>query len=670
MRDWNLQKTKAPNKAQTWIYRYGADLLIGFFLMVVAIFYGVIGENSYIAVHDNLDLFIPQFQMMKDAGSFFAHDVPSQFLGGISRDVLPSEWSLYTLLYVIFPAFPAYVIGYLLKIVLAVVSFRLLAKDMILHPMSGNAADAAVTTGSANRMSASGAAAGAADDLYDRCRPLILICGFAYGALNLFPMFGIPFATVPLIVYLLRNCYRNPSWKWYLLIFCFPFVSYFSYFGLFILAYLAVAVLWLWIRDGVSRHVPAGRLAGRCRGVFRYLSWPLVLSVVLLSLGCAVFEYRLFATMLLDDTVTIRTSMAQLSLSMGDALKEAFDVLVNGMMHADDAHKFFVMPVCLVYFVFLNARYVVRGNVRGIFRDVFNLGVLLVLFNALIYGLYDTSGLRGLVETLLPPLTGWQFNRTIFFSPFVWYGMLCMVCCRLVGGESWTRLRRTKGADGPTAVLEKAPLSERAVLCRRVLAFVLAFTAAAVVLLYDNRYNDLRHTAYGAYYAARHDGERIDTLNWEEFYSTDLFEQAKADIGYQDGEWAVAYGMYPAVLEYNGISTLDGYLGYYSQDYKDTFRKVIAPALDRMESARINYDDWGARCYLYYGTDVAVDMSTKSLRGLTDTDLYVDLEALRAMNCKYLFSRIKVTGPNVPELIASYEDWEGQEYPLYVYRVQ
>ena len=69
-------------------------------------------------------------------------------------------------------------------------------------------------------------------------------------------------------------------------------------------------------------------------------------------------------------------------------------------------------------------------------------------------------------------------------------------------------------------------------------------------------------------------GKESNDLSYGEFYSEELFAKAKEDIGY-NGEWSAAYGFHPAILEYNGISTLDGYLGFYSQDYKDRFRKVI-----------------------------------------------------------------------------------------------
>ena len=97
-------------------------ILIGLFLLSVAMVYVFFGESSYIAVHDNLDLFVAQFQMLKNTDSFFAHGVDVPFLGGVTRDNLPSELSLYTLLYFMFPSFAAYIIGYLLKVILAVFS--------------------------------------------------------------------------------------------------------------------------------------------------------------------------------------------------------------------------------------------------------------------------------------------------------------------------------------------------------------------------------------------------------------------------------------------------------------------------------------------------------------------------------------------------------------------
>jgi len=103
-------------------------IVVGF-IVFAALVFGLCGEDSILAVHDNLDLFIPQFQMMKNTGTFFGQDKIVPFLGGISRDTLPSEFSLYTFLYMILPSYPAYITGYILKIVIALFSCILLAKD-------------------------------------------------------------------------------------------------------------------------------------------------------------------------------------------------------------------------------------------------------------------------------------------------------------------------------------------------------------------------------------------------------------------------------------------------------------------------------------------------------------------------------------------------------------
>ena len=160
----------------------------------------------------------------------------------------------------------------------------------------------------------------------------------------------------------------------------------------------------------------------------------------------------------------------------------------------------------------------------------------------------------------------------------------------------------------------------------------------------------------------------MDELSYEQFYAVELFEEIKADIGY-GGEWAAAYGFHPAVLEYNGIATLDGYLGFYSQQYKEDFRKIIAPALERVEATRIYYDDWGARAYLYSGTDLSIVSATKTVYA-TDDRIYMDGEAFGALGGKYLFSRIRFSNAQDAglSLLGEYTARDGS-MTVYVYHI-
>lgn len=572
------------------ISRWYLVITAGFLLFAGLVFF-ICGEKSVIAVHDNLDLFIPQFQMMKDTGTFFSHGKDVPFLGGISRDVLPSEFSLYTVLYMILPAYPAYVIGYLLKIVIAVFSCILLAKDVC-------------------------------GENYEEYKPLVWVLGLAYGALNVFPAFGIPFASIPLALWLSLRVCREPKIKWYVFLFFYPLLSYFSYFGLFILAYMALAFLWPWIRDK--------KFPGR-----------LLLAICILSAGCIACEYRLFGTMLLGDEATIRTTMEAGSFTAGEIIRTIGEVFAKGMFHAESVHTYLVLPVCILYFFYLNICYLGSKNSKGIFHDLYNLLMLVIVFNSAVYGIYYWEGFRGLVEKLCPPLTGWQFNRTVFFSPFLWYAAFFLVLKRMY--ESRSHKKAMKAA-----------------------ANLLAVAALLLIVLTNTRYNDLYHTCFDQVYRLAK-GAPSNQLGFGEFYSEELFEEAKADIGY-GGEWSAAYGFYPAILEYNGIATLDGYLGFYSQDYKEAFRKIIAPALERVGESREYFDTWGARASLYSGTDISIVSATRDYH-VTDNEIYIDTDAFKALGGRYIFSRIELSNDKEAglALIGSYTH-EKSPYSLYVYK--
>ena len=548
-----------------WLTKYWFLFpIVGFLLLLTGVFFGF-GERSYIGVHDNMDLFLAQFQMLKNTDSFWKHGVDVPFLGGVSRDNLPSELSLYSVLYMLLPTYTAYVLGLLGKILLGMFSFRLLVAELF-------------------------------PEKYMLYRPVIYMTGFAYGILWFFPAFGFAFASIPLCVWLLVKIYRGQGkrwYGWYAALFAYPLVSYFSYHGIFLLGYLVLAVLWLSIKN-------------------RKPAWRLIAALFVLAFGFVACEYRLFGQMLFSDEVTIRSSIVNASLSVPEILQEIGQVFREGIFHADSVHGKVALPVCAVYFLINNGFYVWRRQWKRIGSDPFNLVMLFILFNCVVYGLYDLEPLRSLVERLIPPLEGWQFNRTIFFNPFLWYGALFLILIRLYDAGVWQMWL----ANG--------------IVCVAVLTIILTPT----------RYNDLYNTCYNRAYEYFH-GAEVDELSYEQFYATELFAEIKEDIGYQ-GEWSAAYGFHPAVLEYNGIATLDGYLGFYSQQYKEDFREIIAPALERVEATRIYYDDWGARAYLYSGTDLSIVNATKTVYA-TDYDIYMDAAAFRGLGGRYLFSRLKLT---------------------------
>lgn len=602
-----------------WITKYWFLLPVaGFPLFAAAVFF-VYGERSYIGVHDNMDLFLAQFQMLKNTDAFWRHGVEAPFLGGVSRDTLPSELSLYSVLYMLFPTYTAYILGTIGKMLLGMFSFRLLAKELL-------------------------------SERYLSVRPIVWMTGLCYGSLWVFPAFGFAFASIPLCVFILVRIYRKREARWgwwYAALFAYPLVSYFSYHGIFLLGYLALAVLWLFGRQLYRRrHFPRDLSQGErgeepCRSREQgdeKAPLRMLLALFVLAAGYVVCEYRLFGQMLLGGEATIRASIVNPSLSLTEICAEILQVFREGIFHADSVHGKVVLPVCAVCFVINNGAYILRREWKRIPRDPFNLVMVFILFNCIVYGLYDFEPLRSFVERLIPPLQGWQFNRTIFFNPFLWYAALFLALLKLYEGG----------------------------LLRVWLANAIVCLALLTVILSPNRYNDLYSTCHNRAYEYFH-GTEVDELSYEQFYAVELFTRIKADIGYQ-GEWAAAYGFHPAVLEYNGIATLDGYLGFYPQRYKEEFRKVIAPALERVEATRIYYDDWGARAYLYSGTDLSIVSATKTVSA-TDDRIYIDGEAFQNLGGEYLFSRIRLSNAEETglSLCGEYTAQDGS-MTIYVYR--
>lgn len=567
-------------------YLFLAGGCIGAELLVFLIF----RENSYFTVQDNLDLFVAHFQVLSHSNSWFAHGATVPMLGGISRDSLSSEWNLYNILYTFMPVFWAYLTGYFLKILIGTGSFVLLAKDVY-------------------------------QKAYPRYRGIAWAAGLCYGLLPLFPAYGIAFASIPLAVFILRRIYRKEGKWWYALLFVYPFLSYFSYFGFFLLAYLVCAVVIVSIRDKKF----CGRLA---------------VAVPVLAAGYVCFEYRLFGQMLFSDVKTIRETMVESNLNFSEVLGQIREAFLTPVFHAASDHAVFVLPVCVIVLVWQLVAAVQKKNLKKFKSSALLWVLLLIMFNCLVYGLYFQGDFRGLFETLLPPLKGFQFNRTVFFNPFLWYAALFLALKALydTGKLFWRRI-----------------------------ANLAACIAAAVILLTPAVYNEFYWTCYHqAYRAVKH--TEVNLLNFREYYSTDLMEEIKTDINYE-GEYAAGYGLNTAVLEYSGISTLDGYLGFYPQSYKEEFTKLIWPAYERVPQWQTYYGEWGARAYLFAGSGESIYNPYRN-QVLSDHHLYLDSEQFVKMGGKYLFSRYELD--NAEELgftLRGVYSNENSPYTIYLYEI-
>ncbi|MCM1122815.1 MAG: DUF6044 family protein [Eubacterium sp.] len=569
------------------IKKYWHLFLAGGIFLVEALVFFILRDNIYVGICDNLDLFITQLKMLRDQDAFFAHGQMMPILQSIDRDYFPSEFSLYNILFLLLPDLYAYIVGYLLKLLMAFGSCILLARLIL-------------------------------GENYSRYAKIVTLLSVAFALLPVYPMYALCFASMPLVLYLLIRLYREPKWWLFVLLFLYPLVSYFTFFGAFILGYILLGTVILSIRD---KKIP----------------WRLLGAFGVLLAGFVCFEYRLFGIMLFSDVVTIRETMVTESLGIGGLFRNFWDVFVNGYFHAQSVHTYFVFPLCMVYLVWNNVNYIRKGQAHAIVRDPFNLTFLFIVFNCAVYALYLWEPLRSLVETVLPPLKGFQYNRTIYFNTFAWYFAFFFVL---------------------KAIYQKKPSA----------AYLCGLVAILLIGTKQCEFSDFYNTVYcNLYKAVKH--AQTNQLNYREFYGEELMENIKADIDYQPEQGACAYGFHPAMLSYNGITTIDGYCGYYSQAYKEAFREAIAPTLEANENWRIYYDDWACRAYLFSASGI----NTYNFGENADSspqEILIDADALKNLGCDYIFSRIEISNAEEAGLTFVKEyHVESIPYSVYLYRL-
>lgn len=567
------------------IKKYWHWMLAGLIFVFEAAVLLLFKDQIYVGICDNLDLFITQLKILSDNHAFFVHGQELPILGSIDRDYFPSEFALYNLLYLILPDIYAYIAGYLLRLVLAVGSGVLLARLLLAQT-------------------------------YQKYEKVVVLTATAFALLPVYPMYGLCFASMPLILYLLVRIYRKPRWWLFGAVFLYPLVSYFTFFGAFLLGYLLIAVFVLWIRD---RKLPLSLL-----GAFATL-----------AAGFVCFEYRLFGVMLLSNEETIRSTMVTASYDALQLWRCFVDVFLHGFSHAKSVHTYWVLPVCTVYFIWNNFRYLSGRRAGKIYADVFNITVLFIVFNCAVYALYFWEPLRVLVETLLPPLKGFQYGRTIFFNAFAWYFAFF--------------------------------IAVKNMLCRKqTVAYLACIAAILVVGGTQCEYSDFYNTCYcNLYKLVKH--KEVNQLSYREFYGGTLIKKIKQDIGYTPEQGACVYGFHPAMLSYNGITTIDGYCGYYSQSYKEQFRAAIAPTLEANPNWQTYYDDWGCRAYLFSASgENLYDFGANA--AAVPQEILIDAPALKALGCDYIFSRVEITNASQMQLrlAGTYQDDE-MPYAVYLY---
>ena len=359
-------------------------IIIGAFISFILYVAILQKENLYIPIHDVLDNNITQYKVLHDNHQFFSADgTIVDYMGGIDRDFLPSELKVYSLPYIFLEPLAVLVLLYVIRILISVLGGLYLARCIL-------------------------------KERTENYKNIVIICSFIYGILPSSPVWDLCFAIYPfLFAQIYCIYYKQADLRHTLLLLAIPFFSELAHFGVFICGYLLVLILFDWFI-----HKKPNKL--------------LIIALSVISAGYIISEYRMFRLMLLKDTVTIRGEFAKDYKTFMECISQIKELLINSQYHCASVHKFVVLPLCTMYFIYLIYSYVKERRIFNLIKNPFFLIMLWILLNAVLSGLAaDYAPFDIIFTKILPFMKGIQFENVLRINSFLWYFGFAYILVRL-----------------------------------------------------------------------------------------------------------------------------------------------------------------------------------------------------------------------------------------------
>ncbi|MDH4214670.1 MAG: DUF6044 family protein [Candidatus Thorarchaeota archaeon] len=421
----------------------------------------------------------------------------------------------------------------------------------------------------------------------------VAIC---YAILPFYPPSGLSASGIPLALYAFLNIRQNQaSWKDWLLIIVIPFYSSLVYSFFFFIT--AIGILWLIdvIRD-------------------RKLHQKFLAAIALMAGVFLVIEYRLVSSMLFETWfVSHRTGYVIAGSDFIEALKIALNNFIYGHYHSPSFQTPIIMLTIGIGFLFLLLRYRPKLNLNIENQSETIRQVLFLLIACIIisiwYGVMSLELLTPIKQNLSIFRT-FQFDRFYWLQSTIWYLLFALSLTVIYQIFDKTKLMKIRVSQ---------------------IAIVLIILLQ-IGLVYPTSWATTSEQVGGH-----------DSITFEQFYAEKQFMMIRDDIGLpQESYNVISIGLHPAIATYNGFYTLDGYSWNYPLEYKMRFRNIIAFELEKNETLRLYFDEWGNRCYTFVDGLNAVSMYTKD-KNVTLDNLQLNITAMHELQCSYVISAVNIS---------------------------
>ncbi|MGJ9457551.1 DUF6044 family protein [Oceanobacillus sp. CF4.6] len=329
--------------------------------------YYILGEDTHIRIHDNLDSNIVWYKMLAESGQIFTltDTMLPNAINGLPRSTLPSSFDAVVWLYVLFEPMTAYTISQTIMRFVAFFGMYLLLTKFIFKKEQS----AWITVGAS----------------------------LAFSMLPYWPSGALSIAGIPLAHYLFlmirKYGWKTPKYIWLVLLLI-PFLSNFVLSFVFFL--LLMGLFWLidWIH-------------------FKKSNWPFFTAIASMTSIYVVKNYLLITSMFLDSSFTSHREELDLGHNTFDRSYElAWENFLYGLTH-DEAHQaYIIIPTILIALLVA-----VYSKVKP------RLLLTLFLFNLALsfwYAYWYWEGWRVIKDNFMIANT-FNFGRIHFLDPAIWY---------------------------------------------------------------------------------------------------------------------------------------------------------------------------------------------------------------------------------------------------------
>lgn len=420
---------------------------------------------------------------------------------------------------------------------------------------------------------------------------IALLASVAFAVLPFYSVYGLSVMGQPLLAYAFISLYKGKKSAvfYYLLIAFFGLSSSLILVGYADLCCILLAAIILTLK----KKSQAAKL---------WLGFVTLISVYIIT------NIRIITEMLSGAELSHKSEIVQKGIPPESALTEAKNLFLHGHYHAESNHEYILLLAVVAVILWAGIFIFKRKTDKKV---ILLLSLIFVsAFIALFYGAFRLEITATIRNSLGGALGSFQFDRFYWLYPCIWF-LVFAISLSLIE-EAFGSINIIKIASAVIAVIIGGSFLVNSVVGVNI--------KKAVNKSYTNE----------------------NYVTWQEFYSPDLFAEIKEYIAKPCETYRVAsIGLYPAVATYNGFYTIDGYSNNYSLGYKHKFRKIISAELEKEGSIKSYFDNWGNRCYLFC-SEIPKKYQIKKDSGLAIQNLEIDVNAMRDLGCKYIFSALPV----------------------------